>query len=70
MLDSFYDVQIPDKLREVATRHQQHVAQLIESFRAAGLDDQVIERSVDQLIASYRAELMEAVRALKGHLHG
>lgn len=70
MLDSFYEFRIPDELREVASRHQQHVADLISKLQSAGLDDQLIERSVDQLIASYRAELMEAVRALTGHSHG
>ena len=69
MLDSFYEVQIPEELREVASRHQQHVAELISKLQAAGLDDHLIERSVDQLIASYRTELMNAVKALKGHSH-
>jgi hypothetical protein len=70
MLDGLYDVQIPDELRDVASRHQQHIAELILKLRSVGLDDATIERSVDQLIASYRAELMRAVKALKGHSHG
>ena len=69
MLDSFYDFEIPDELREVAKRHQQHVAELVSRLRSVGLDDQVIELSVDQLIASYRAELVEAVKTLRGLCH-
>lgn len=69
MNDSFYKIHIPEELREVAARHQQHVAELIAKLQAAGLDDQLIERSVDQLIASYRAELMKAVKALKVQSH-
>jgi hypothetical protein len=69
MLDSFYDVEVPIELRDLATRHQQHVAALISKLRSVGLDDQMIERSVDQLIASYRAELLRAVKALKEPSH-
>jgi hypothetical protein len=69
MLDGFYDFKIPAELQEVASRHQQHVAELITKLRSVGLEDQIIERSVDQLIASYRAELMRAVKALKGPSH-
>jgi hypothetical protein len=70
MLDSFYEIQIPNELREVAGRHQQHIVALISQLQSAGLDDGLIERSVDQLIASYRSELMKAVKALKGHSNG
>ena len=66
MLGSFYEFAIPEELQAVAARHHQHVAELITKLRSAGLVDQLIERSVDQLIASYRAELMGAVKALKG----
>jgi hypothetical protein len=66
MLDSFYEFEIPEELQQVASRHQQHVAELITRLQSAGLDDRLIEQSVDQLIASYRAELMGAVKALKG----
>jgi hypothetical protein len=67
MLDGFYDIEIPGELQAVASRHQQHIAELIAKLRSLGLEDALIERSVDQLIASYRGELMRAVKALKGH---
>ena len=69
MLDSLYGFQIPDELRDVASRHQLHVAELISKLRSVGLDDHLIERSVDQLVASYRAELLRAVKALKDPSH-
>ncbi|MBV8688190.1 MAG: hypothetical protein JOZ90_03330 [Alphaproteobacteria bacterium] len=69
MLDSFYEIEIPDELSGVATRHQQHVAELVSGLRSFGVDDQLIERSVDELIASYRAELVTAIKRLKRHCH-
>jgi hypothetical protein len=69
MLDSFYEIDIPDALRGVATRHQRHVGELVSSLRAFGVDDQIIERSVDQLMGSYRAELVTAIKTLKRPCH-
>lgn len=70
MLNKLYDLQIPDELQEVAIRHQRHVADLVSQLRSAGMDDNAIERGVDQLIASYRAELVEAIKALRGFCRG
>ena len=64
MLNSFYDFHIPEQLREVASRHQEHVAELVAKLKNCGMDEDLIERSVDQLIASYRSQLLEAVKAL------
>lgn len=64
MADGFYGFQIPEQLREVAGRHQEHVAELVSKLRSVGMDDNLIERSVDQLIASYRAQLLEAIKGL------
>lgn len=63
-LSGYYDFPVPDELREVALRHQQHVAELISKLRMVGMDNHLIEQSVDQLIASYRAQLLQAVRAV------
>ena len=60
----FYDLPIPDELRAVASRHQQHVAELVVKLRLVGMDNHLIEQSVDSLIASYRAQLLQAVRAV------
>lgn len=64
MLNTFYDFDIPEQLLEVATRHQEHVAELVSKLTQVGMDEDLIERSVDQLISSYRAQLLEAVKAL------
>lgn len=66
MMDEIYNFRIPSELKEVASRHQQHVAELVAKLRSAGMHDDLVERSIDQLIASYRAQLLEAVKALRG----
>ena len=68
-LDRFYGFQLPDELREVATRHQQHVADLVSKLRSSGMEDILIDQAVDQLVASYRAELLEAVKSLRELRH-
>jgi hypothetical protein len=45
-------------------RHQSHLFALVESLRAAGVGEEVIEASVSQLLDSYRGELTAAMRAL------
>ena len=69
MLDSFHEIEIPDELRAVAARHQQHVADLVSSLRSFGVDDRLIERGLDELIGAYRVELAAAIKALKGPCH-
>ncbi len=64
MSDSFYDLQVPAELQEVARRHQQHLAELVSKLRMVGMDDKLIERSVDQLISSYKAQLLDAIKTL------
>lgn len=69
MLNSFYDLHVPAELREVASRHQQHVVELVSKLQMVGMDDNLIERSVDQLISSYRAQLLDAIKALGEPYH-
>ncbi|MBM7407552.1 MULTISPECIES: hypothetical protein [Sphingomonas] len=45
-------------------RHQAHLLALVESLRAAGVGEEIIEASVSQLLDSYRSELTAAIRAL------
>lgn len=42
-------------------RHQAHLATLIESLRAAGVDEATVEASIRELVDSYAAELTAAV---------
>ena len=55
---------IPPELQESVQRHQRHLSSLVESLRAAGVDEAVIEMSVYQLLDSYRDELTAAMRAV------
>jgi hypothetical protein len=66
MLDSRLGIEIPEQLREVAARHEQHITELVSQLSSYGMDAEAIERSVDQLIGSYRAELLQAMKALGG----
>ena len=55
---------IPHELQDSVQRHQRHLMALVESLRAAGVGDDVIEASVSQLLDSYRNELTAAMRTL------
>jgi hypothetical protein len=55
---------IPPELKDSVQRHQRHLAALVESLRAAGVGEDVIEVSVAQLLDSYRDELTIAMRAM------
>jgi hypothetical protein len=57
-------LEIPAELRASVQRHEQHLAQLVSTLRAAGLDAATIDASVRQLVDSYREELITAVRSL------
>lgn len=65
MSDRIYGFDIPHQLLDVAARHERHIAKLIVQFRSIGMTDATIEQSVDQLIASYRAELIKAIKMLR-----
>jgi len=45
-------------------RHQENLLRLMESLRAAGMEEAQIEAAVTTLIDSYKQELLEAIRAL------
>lgn len=69
MLDELYGFDVPERFREVTGRHQQHVAQLVERLRSTGMDDSLVELSIDRLMASYRSELLIAIKGM-GAPHG
>ncbi|MBB3859440.1 hypothetical protein GGQ88_000680 [Novosphingobium hassiacum] len=66
MVDPYYGIEIPQELRDLADRHQGHIADLIGKLRTVGLDDNAIEIAVDQLMGTYRSQLVEAVKAVGG----
>jgi len=55
---------IPEELRMSVARHQENLLRLMESLRAAGMEEAQIEAAVTTLIDSYKQELLEASRAL------
>lgn len=64
MTDGFEDLDLPESLRDLARRHQQNVADLVSRLRNVGLDAATIEAAVDQLMVSYRVQLVDAMKAL------
>ncbi len=66
MASSYYGIEVPQELRDLADRHQGHIAQLIGQLRTVGLSDSAIESAVDQLMGAYRSQLIEAVKAIGG----
>jgi sirohydrochlorin ferrochelatase len=57
-------LEIPAELRASVQRHEQHLAQLVGTLRAAGLDAATIDASVRQLVDSYRDELITAIHSM------
>jgi hypothetical protein len=64
--DPFHDLEIPVELEESLQRHREHLARLVVTLRSAGVDDAQIEESVSVIVASYKDEL---VRAMKRMIH-
>lgn len=57
-------MQIPPELQASVARHQENLLRLMESLRAAGMEEAQIEAALTTLIDSYKHELLEAIRAL------
>jgi hypothetical protein len=55
---------IPADLMESVRRHQANLAALVESLRAAGVDEAMVEASIRGLVDSYADELTRAVRQM------
>lgn len=57
-------LEIPAALLESVRRHQAHLATLVSSLRAAGVDEATVEASIRGLVDSYADELTRAVREM------
>jgi tRNA A37 threonylcarbamoyladenosine dehydratase len=55
---------VPAELLDSIARHQTHLAALVASLRAAGLQEDMIEISVRTLTDSYADELTTVIRKL------
>lgn len=64
MMDELEGVDLPPSLRALALRHQRNIAELVGRLRDVGLDEATIEAAVDQLVESYRSQLVDTVKAL------
>lgn len=66
MIESLSSVAVPQEFQELVERHHQHVADVIARLRTIGLDGSSIEGAVDQLMARFRANLLDAIQAIGG----
>lgn len=57
-------LEIPAQLLDSVLRHQAHLSALIESLRAAGVDEDMVSASVRTLVDSYADDLTIAIRAM------
>jgi hypothetical protein len=57
-------LEIPAELLDSVMRHQTHLAELVATLRAAGLQDEMIDASVRTLVDSYAADLTRAIQAM------
>ena len=55
---------IPAALLASVHRHQAHLATLVASLKAAGVDEATVEASIRALVDSYADELTRAVREM------
>jgi hypothetical protein len=62
-----FETGIPPVLQASVERHQANLVGLLNSFRAAGLEEAQIEAAVTVVIDSYKHELLEAIRTLTAH---
>jgi len=69
MATSFSECELPDELRSAVQRHQQNIADLVVSLRSFGMTEAAIQQSADQLLESYRPELVRAIGALGSTHH-
>jgi hypothetical protein len=63
--DPFADLDVPPVLEESLARHRRHLGELVRAMKTAGVSEEHIEESVSELIASYKEELLAAIRSLK-----
>lgn len=63
MTERLYGIEVPSQLSELVERHKEHISELIVMLRTVGMDEASIEKAVDQLIAEYRVQLLQAVKA-------
>ncbi len=67
--DPYAGMTLPASLQSCLDRHRENLAQLVSSFKSAGLSEAEIERSLSIVIASYKAELAEVIPTMMRQEH-
>ena len=62
--DPFEHMFIPDVLQESLQHHRENLAKLIKSLEAVGLSEEQIEVNVSVIVASYKEELLRAIKSM------
>lgn len=61
---AFADLEIPPSLDASLMKHRAHLAELVRNLHSAGVSEAHIEESVSTIVASYREELIQAIKAM------
>jgi hypothetical protein len=57
-------MQVPEALQASLLRHRENLAGLIRNLQSAGISEEQIEASISVIVASYRDELLRAVKSM------
>lgn len=63
-IDAFADLEIPEPLQESMARHRENLFRLVSNMQSAGMSEDQIEASVSVIVASYKEELLRAIKQL------
>lgn len=62
--DPFAELEIPEQLQQSLQRHREHLATLVTNLQSVGLSEAQIEASVSVMVASYKEELLRAIKVM------
>jgi len=62
--DPYAGLEIPEELQASMERHRANVLNLVKNLQSAGISEAQIEASVSVIVASYREELLRAIKSM------
>jgi hypothetical protein len=62
--DPFAGLQVPESLYASMERHRANLVDLVRNLQSAGIGEAQIEASVSVMVASYREELLRAIKLM------
>ena len=62
--DPFADIDIPEPLQESLHRHRENLATLVANLQSVGVSEAQIEASISVIVASYKEELLRAIKRM------